>query len=115
MPAVRSRRPPYAARPVLGRRIVLIVTSRQAKTAYVVLGTAGLAALAVAVIGPRRLNREVLKPIRGAVGDQAEKLWGDSRDLRRQIALLFDRAGSPSGREKLIRNFQSWAGHFRAT
>ena len=32
--------------------------SRPARTAYYVLGTAGLAALAVALVGPKRLERE---------------------------------------------------------
>jgi hypothetical protein len=28
---------------------------------------------------------------------------------------LIQRATSEAGREKLVRNFQSWIGHFRAT
>lgn len=122
MPTVKARRRPVRAatqvvhspRPGLASQLARAAASPQAKAAYVVLGAAGLAALAVAVIGPKRVNQEILKPLRGAVGDQAERLWGESRDLRRQIAGLFERAGSESGREKLVRNFQSWAGHFRA-
>ncbi|HEX4636271.1 MAG TPA: hypothetical protein VH189_08820 [Rhizomicrobium sp.] len=91
-----------------------IVRSRQARTAYYVLGTAGLVALAVAVVGPKRLEREVIKPLRSALEPQAEKLWADSRPLRQQIAQLFKSAG-PSGRERLVRSFQSWIGHFHAT
>ena len=78
------------------------------------LGTAGLAALAVALIGPKRLEREVIKPLRGAIEPQAEKLWADSRPLREQIAGLF-KSASPGGRERLVRSFQSWIGHFHAT
>jgi hypothetical protein len=91
-----------------------IARSRQARTAYYVLGTAGLVALAVAVVGPKRLEREVIKPLRSALEPQAEKLWADSRPLRQQIAQLFKSAG-PSGRERLVRSFQSWIGHFHAT
>jgi NAD/NADP transhydrogenase alpha subunit len=88
-------------------------TSRPAKTAYIAIGTIGLAALAVAILGPKRLEREVLKPLQKAVGPQAEKLWDQTRPAREQLAGLFRRAGDE--REKLVRDFQSWVGHFRAS
>ena len=88
--------------------------SRPARAAYIAVGTVGLAALAVALIGPKRIEREVLKLLRGAIEPQAEKLWADSRPLREQIAGLFQSA-TPSGRERLVRSFQSWIGHFHAT
>ena len=91
-----------------------IAMSRPARTAYYVLGTAGLTALAVALVGPKRLEREVIKPLRGAIEPQAEKLWSESKPLRDQIAGLF-KSASPNGRERLIRSFQSWVGHFHAT
>jgi hypothetical protein len=121
--SVRSRRRPIRAveqihhsdaPPSLAANLLRLASSRTARTAYVILGTAGLAALAVAVVGPKRLEREVFKPLRGAIEPQAEKLWADSRQLREQIAGLFQKA-SPSGRERLARNFQSWLGHFHAT
>jgi len=98
----------------LSGRLLRLAVSRPAKTAYAVIGTAGLAALAVALIGPKRLEREVIKPLRDATLPQAEKLWSDSRHLREQIAGLFQ-AASSSGRERLVRSFQSWIGHFHAT
>ena len=95
--------------------------SPAAKAAYITIGTVGLTALAVALIGPKRIEREVIKPLRGAIEPQAEraeklaeKLWAESRHLRDQIAGMF-RDATPTGREKLVRNFQSWIGHFRAT
>ncbi len=88
-------------------------TSKPAKAAYVALGTVGLAALAVAILGPKRLEREVLKPLQKAVGPQAEKLWDQAMPVRRQLAGLFRQAGDE--REKLVRDFQSWIGHFRAS
>jgi hypothetical protein len=91
-----------------------IATSPSARTAYYVLGTAGLAALAVALVGPKRLERDVIKPLRGAIEPQAEKLWSESKPLRDQIAGLF-KSASPSGRERLVKSFQSWVGHFHAT
>jgi len=121
--AIRSRRRPVRAvnavaksssRSSLAANIGRVALSRPARAAYMVLGTAGLAALAVALIGPKRLEREVLKPLRGAIEPQAEKLWADAKPLREQIAGLFQSAG-PSGRERLVRSFQSWIGHFHAT
>jgi hypothetical protein len=88
--------------------------SRPARAAYIVLGTAGLAAIAVALVGPKRLERDVLKPLRGAIEPQAEKLWADSKPLREQIAGVF-KSATPGGRERLVRSFQSWIGHFHAT
>ena len=117
----RTRRRPVRAiahrgvtSPSLSTSLVRMATSRTARTAYVILGTAGLAALAVAVVGPKRLEREVLKPLRSAIEPQAEKLWADARPLRDQIAGLFESAG-PTGRARLAKNFQSWIGHFHAT
>jgi hypothetical protein len=114
-------RPKRALRPVAQHRspslttsISRVAMSRPARTAYYIIGTAGLAALAVALIGPKRLEREVIKPLRGAIEPQAEKLWSDSKPLRDQIAGLF-KSASPGGRERLVRSFQSWIGHFHAT
>ena len=113
----KSRR---ALRPMPHRSSSLIdsigraAASRPARMAYYVVGTAGLAALAVALVGPKRIEQEVIKPLRGAIEPQAEKLWADSKPLREQIAGLFSSA-SPTGRERLVRSFQSWIGHFHAT
>lgn len=119
--AIRSRRRPIRAvvakpssRASLAASVSRIALSRPARAAYFVLGTAGLAAIAVALIGPKRLEREVLTPLRGAIEPQAEKLWAESKPLRDQIAGLFKSAG-PNGRERLVRSFQSWIGHFHAT
>jgi len=103
-----------ATKPSLTAGLSRIALSRPARAAYVVIGTAGLAALTLALVGPKRLEREVLRPLRGAIEPQAEKLWADSRPLRDQIAGLFQSA-TPTGRERLARYFQSWIGHFHAT
>jgi len=116
----RSRRPLRSVaqvpitKPSLTGSISRMALSRPARTAYYVLGTAGLAALAVALVGPKRLEREVFRPLRGTLEPQAEKLWADSKPLRDQIAGLF-KSATPGGRERLVRSFQSWIGHFHAT
>ena len=53
----------------------------------------------MAVVGPKRIERDVIKPLRGAIEPQAEKLWADSRPLREQFAGLF-RNATPAGREQ---------------
>jgi NAD/NADP transhydrogenase alpha subunit len=118
--AVRARRSTaVAARShhhlTMKTRLYRAATSPAAKATYVVVGTAGLAALAIAVFGPRRFQREIVKPMREAVSDQAEKLWSEAKPLRTQLSGLIESAATESGREKLIRSFQSWIGHFRAT
>ncbi|MFO1246808.1 MAG: hypothetical protein U1E93_00995 [Alphaproteobacteria bacterium] len=121
--AVRSRRRPVraveqvhrsVAKSSLGESILRTVNTKTARTALVLIGTAGLAALAVAIVGPKRIEKEVIKPLRGAIEPQAEKIWADSKPLREQIAGLF-KSATPTGRERLVRNFQSWIGHFHAT
>jgi hypothetical protein len=111
---IKSRRPLRSAQVPSTKVITRMAMSRSARMAYYVLGTAGLAALAVALIGPKRLEREVIKPLRGTIEPKAEKLWADSKPLRDQIAGLFQSA-TPTGRARLVRSFQSWIGHFHAT
>jgi hypothetical protein len=118
--AVRSRRRPVRAVAQLQKYVpstsslVRLATGPTARTAYVLIGTVGLAALAVAIVGPKRIERDVIKPLRGAVEPQVEKLWAEARPLRDQIASLFQNA-TPSGRARLVKSFQSWVGHFHAT
>ncbi len=117
--AVRARRSHAVAvhhrPPTLKARFYRAATSPAAKVTYIAIGSLGLAALAVAIFGPRRFQREILQPVRTAVSDQAEKLWSEARPIRTQLSSLIERAASEGGREKLIRSFQSWIGHFRAT
>jgi NAD/NADP transhydrogenase alpha subunit len=117
--AARARRSQSVAlrthSPALKTRIYRAATSPAAKIAYVTIGTVGLAALAIAAFGPRRFQREIVQPMRNAMSDQAEKLWSEARPLRAQLTGLIESAASESGREKLIRSFQSWIGHFRAS
>src|SRR5476649_2413631 len=96
-------------------RFAAAATSPAAKTAYAVIGTMGLAALAIAIFGPRRFQREILAPVQSRVSDQASQLWADSQGLRQQIGDFFGRVQNQASREKLARGFQSWIGHFRAS
>ncbi len=102
-------------RPSLMHTMSRIALSRPARAAYIAVGTVGLAALAVALIGPKRIEKEVLQPLRGAIEPQAEKLWADSRLLRAADRRPVRVRHAPAGCERLVRSFQSWIGHFHAT
>ena len=93
--------------------LIGIATSRPARVFYVVVGTAGLIALTVAIVGPKRIERTVYRPLRDAVEPRAEKLWADARPVREQIAALLENV-SPSGRARLVSSLQSWIGRFTA-
>ena len=97
----------------LGTSLISFATSRPARIFYVVVGTAGLIALAVALVGPKRIERRVYKPLRDAVEPRAERLWADSKQVREQIAALLENV-SPSGRARLVSSLQSWIGRFTA-
>ena len=96
-------------------QFIQAATGRTAITTYAVVGTIGLAALAIAIFGPKRFQREILSPAQSKISDQASQLWADARPVREQIGRMFDGVKSQSGREKLAKSFQSWIGHFRAT
>jgi hypothetical protein len=103
-----------AGRSSLGVTLTRLALSRPARAAYVTIGAVGLAALAVALVGPKRIERDVIKPLRGAIEPQADRLWAQAQPLREQIAGLFESA-PVSGRAKLVKSLQSWIGHFHAT
>ena len=111
----RRRAIVHSSRTSLPAQMMRAATSPAAKTLYFVAGTLGLATLGIAIFGPRRFQREVMQPVGRAVSDRADQIWADSRGLRDQLGSLIERAGSESSREKLVRSFQSWVGHFRAS
>ena len=101
--------------PRLGSPLYRVITSPAAKAVYVGVAAAGLTALAIAIFGPKRFQRVVVDPVRAAVADQTDRLWAEARPLRAQLTSLMARATSEGTREKLVRSFQSWIGHFRAS
>lgn len=70
-----TRRKALPARSKVQNQLVRAATSPAAKTAYAVVGTVGLAALAIAIFGPKRFQKEILAPVQNRVGDQASQLW----------------------------------------
>ena len=88
------------------------VLSPAVRAALVLVGTAGLVALAVTIVGPKRVRRTALD-LRDAVEPHAEKAWADTLALCDQIAAAFEKA-SPEARKAVVRTLRSWTGHFRA-
>ena len=109
-----ARSPPPCRKIVIGHQCAARRHTRTARTALVLIGTAGLAALAVAVVGPSAWTRCAQAPCAAPSSPRQKSSGRDSRPLREQIAGLFQHA-TPIGRERLVRNFQSWIGHFHAT
>ena len=68
-----------------------------AKTAYVVIGTAGLAALAIALFGPKRLEREVIKPLRERHRAPGRKAVGGFAAFARTDRRSCSRPPAPAG------------------
>jgi hypothetical protein len=83
------------------------------RAGLVVLGTAALAALAAAVVGPKRMEREVYRPLRDAIEPQVDKLATEAGALRDQVTALFEKT-APESRKRLARTIEGWIGHFRA-
>lgn len=115
--ATRARRsvPSRTASSTRSKKLARAAASPAAKAVYIAMASAGLAALAIGIFGPRRFQQQILRPIGASMSDQAERLWSEAQPLRTQLGGLIERAGNEGGREKLIRSFQSWIGHFRAT
>ena len=112
------RRPPAHAPsrpPRQGSSFYRVATGPTAKAVYVGVAAVGLTALAIAIFGPKRFQQVVVQPVRSAVADQTERLWSEAQPLRAQLTNLMARATSEGTREKLVRSFQSWIGHFRAS
>src|SRR6478609_5016001 len=79
--ATRTRRRPVRAvtavrRPAQSRslatNLLKLAGSRPARAAFATIGTIGLTALAVALVGPKRIQQEVITPLRGKLEPQAD-------------------------------------------
>ena len=109
-----ARRRGPALSPRQGSKFHRAATSPTAKAIYVGVAAVGLTALAIAIFGPRRFQQVVVRPVGTAITDQSERLWAEAQPLRRQLTRLVARATDEGTRDKLVRSFQSWIGHFRA-
>lgn len=94
--------------------LLRLASSPTARSAYVVIGALGLAALAVGIVGAKRVRRRAVDPIGEYLEPHYQVAWDEIGPIREQISALFEKVG-PEGRRRLASHFQSWVGHFRAS
>lgn len=91
------------------------------RTAFVVVGVVGLAALGVALFGPRRLRDEIIKPIgaityapvAAAIGPQADRAWAETRAWRDRVGRILDSINTSEVREMVAARLSQWIERFR--
>jgi hypothetical protein len=83
------------------------------RAGLIVLGTAALVAVAATIFGPKRMEREVYRPLRDAIEPQVDKLAAEAGALRDQVTELFEKT-APESRNRLARTIEGWIRHFRA-
>ncbi len=91
------------------------------RTIAVVVGVAGLAALGVALFGPRRIRDEFVRPISAAtlvplaaaVAPQADRVWAETRPWRDHVAHLMSSINTAEVRDLLAQRLSQWVDRFR--
>lgn len=91
------------------------------RTIAVVIGVAGLAALGVALFGPRRFQDEIVRPIgaatlvplAAAVGPQADRVWAETRPWRDHVSRVLGSINTSEVREQLAERLTHWLDRFR--
>jgi hypothetical protein len=90
-----------------------LVANPVVRAGVIVVGTATLAALVATVVGPRRMERGVYGPLRGAIEPLVDKFATEAGALRDQVTELFEKT-APESRKQLARTIEGWIEHFRA-
>ena len=91
------------------------------RTMFVVAGIAGLAALGVALLGPRRVRDEFLRPLSeatlvplaAAVAPQADRVWAETRPWRDQVSRVLGSINTAEVREQISDRLSHWLDRFR--
>lgn len=91
------------------------------RTIFVVVGVVGLAALGVALFGPRRFRDEVIRPIGAAtfvpiaqaVTPQADRVWEETRPWRDRVARILASINTDEVRAHLAEQLKDWIDRFR--
>ena len=91
------------------------------RMAFVVVGVVGLAALGVALLGPRRFRDEVIRPISSAayvpiaaaVAPQADRVWADTRAWRDRVGGILESINTAEVRDLVAARLAQWIERFR--
>jgi len=91
------------------------------RTAFIVVGVVGLAALGIALFGPRRIRDEIIRPmaeltyapVAAAVGPQADRAWAETRAWRDRVGRILDSINTSEVREMVAARLAQWIERFR--
>ena len=99
----------------------LVTGAMPLRTIFVVVGVVGLAALGVALFGPRRFRDEIVRPISAAafvplaaaVTPQADRVWAETRPWRDRVARVLASINTDEVRERVAEQLKEWVDRFR--
>jgi len=91
------------------------------RTAFVVAGVIGLAALGIALLGPRRFRDEIVRPIgalayeplAAAVAPQADRAWAETRAWRDRVGRILESINTAEVRDQVASRLSDWIERFR--
>jgi hypothetical protein len=91
------------------------------RTLFVVAGVIGLAALGIALFGPRRFRDEIIKPIgaltyeplAAAVAPQADRAWAETRAWRDRVGRILESINTADVRDQVAARLANWVDRFR--
>ena len=120
----KTRKPIKGSRPkrALPRRAPRsILNTLPVRAVFVVVGLVGLAALGVALIGPRRFQDEFVRPIRAAtlvplseaVTPTAQRAWEEARPWRDRVSRILASVNTDEVREQVAQRMKQWIDSFR--
>ena len=118
MAAVRARK---TARKTPARSAISAFLRSPLRTAFVVVGVVGLAALGVALFGPRRFRDDVIRPITSAtyvpiaaaVAPQADRVWAETRAWRDRVGRILESINTSEVRDLVAGRLAQWVERFR--
>ncbi|HJW40432.1 MAG TPA: hypothetical protein VJ476_04285 [Rhizomicrobium sp.] len=87
----------------------------------VMVGVAGLAALVVSLLGPRRLRDDFVRPISAAtlmplaaaVGPQADQVWAQTRPWRDRVGRILSSINTDEVRDLIAERLSNWVDRIR--
>ena len=91
------------------------------RTVFVVAGVIGLAALGIALFGPRRFRDEIVRPIcalayeplAAAVAPQADRAWAETRAWRDRVGRILESINTAEVRDQVAARLSDWLERFR--
>ena len=91
------------------------------RTAFVVVGVLGLAAIGISLIGPRRFRDEFVRPIgaaaytpiAAAVAPSADRVWEETRAWRDRIGSVLESINTEELRQLVASRLSYWIDQLR--